>query len=185
VEALATDSNVFVAGRVVGGVLATVQGVAEFSAGVGSIGGGVTACGTGVLCPAGVGAVAGGAVVAAHGASVAVQGAAAAGQQLNVLLSVGRPPKYGPKPGPHPPLPPGVKNTRELGEALGWGTGDEALDAMTPDTVNRARQIEMTPENASLWADWYAEHAHWDPVGNPSAAPRVELMRYIANMLAE
>jgi RHS repeat-associated protein len=90
VEALAVDSSSFVAGRVVGGALATVQGIVEFSGGVGSIGGGATACGTGVLCPAGVGAVAAGTVLAAHGASVAIQGAAATGQQLNVLLSSGR-----------------------------------------------------------------------------------------------
>jgi RHS repeat-associated protein len=87
VEALAADTDAFVAGRIVGGVLAAGQGVLEFSSGAGAMGGGLAACGSGVLCPAGVGAVAGGAVVAAHGASVVIQGAAAAGQQLARLIS--------------------------------------------------------------------------------------------------
>ncbi len=87
VEALAADTDAFVAGRIVGGLVAAGQGVLEFSSGAGAIGGGLAACGSGVLCPAGVGAVAGGAVVAAHGVSVVVQGAAAAGQQLGILLA--------------------------------------------------------------------------------------------------
>lgn len=89
VEALAVDSNAFVAGRVLGGAAAVVQGVVEVDAGASTIGGGAVACGTGVLCPAGAAAVAGGAVVTAHGASVAIQGAAAAGQQANILFAKG------------------------------------------------------------------------------------------------
>jgi RHS repeat-associated protein len=87
VEALAADTDAFVAGRLVGGLVAAGQGLAEFSSGAGAIGGGLAACGSGVLCPAGAGAVAGGAIVAAHGVSVVIQGAAAAGQQLGILLA--------------------------------------------------------------------------------------------------
>jgi RHS repeat-associated protein len=87
VEALAVDTDAFVAGRAVGALVAAVQGVVEFDAGIGSIGGGVTACGTGVLCVAGAPAIAAGAVVMAHGASVAIHGALDAGEQLNILFA--------------------------------------------------------------------------------------------------
>lgn len=89
VEALATDATAFQAGRVVGAVGATVQGIAEVNAGLGAIGGGAAACGTAVLCAAGAPAIAVGTVATAHGGSVAIRGAADAGQQLTILLAKG------------------------------------------------------------------------------------------------
>jgi RHS repeat-associated protein len=185
-DALAVDSDAFVAGRVVGGIATVAQGVGETGAGLGAMGGGGLLCTTGVGCVIGGGeAVVAGGLLTTHGATAALAGAAEAGYQANILFAKINPPKHGPKPGPHPELPPGVKNTNELGQALNRGTGEEALNAMTPVTVQAARNIGMTPQNAQQWAAWYAAHARWNPEGNLSAAPRVQLMRYIAEMLIE
>jgi RHS repeat-associated protein len=64
------EPTAMTAGRIVGGLDAMAQGIAEMVAGIGSMGGGTAACGTGALCVAGAPAIAAGEVIAAHGAGV-------------------------------------------------------------------------------------------------------------------
>ncbi len=82
VNSLAVDSSEYQAGRVVGALAASAQGIAEAVGGGGGIVGGVAACGTGVGCLIGAPDIVVSAGLVIHGTAVALSGANDLGIQL-------------------------------------------------------------------------------------------------------
>jgi RHS repeat-associated protein len=81
------ESDVMLAGRIVGDVLSVAVGVVEVSGGLGIAGGGaVVGCGT-TLCLTSVPAIAGGVAVMSYGAETSLSSAAALGDNLGRMYS--------------------------------------------------------------------------------------------------
>jgi RHS repeat-associated protein len=85
---------------------------------------------------------------------------------------------------PRPPIPGGM-STSDFGNAVGWGTGNDAAVSQIGNVdIGALREAGVTSEMAQQWADFYANEAARN-AANPSAAGRAALMQHVADELSK
>ena len=84
---------------------------------------------------------------------------------------------------PELPLPPGIDNTAEFGDRIGWGTGDEAARKRADEiTREEIESMGLTLQMATTWLRFYEEVLARNPK-NPSVRGRIDLMSRIIKLL--
>jgi hypothetical protein len=84
---------------------------------------------------------------------------------------------------PDLPLPAGITTTRELGDRLGWGTGDGAARRRAATiSFDEIKAIGITLTIAEAWLAFYEGVLEANPT-NPSVRGRIELMARIMELL--
>ena len=84
---------------------------------------------------------------------------------------------------PDLPLPPGIENTAQFGDLIGWGRGNaQAHQRAEVITRQEIELIGITLQIAEAWLRYYEGALARNP-GNPSVRGRIELMARIMELL--
>ncbi len=185
IESLAVDHQSFTQGRIVGDVIAVVQGVAEATSGGGTAGGGVLACASGVGCPAGAVAIAGGAVAIYHGSATALRGAGDAAQQLALLSRREIEPRKFTK----EEVRQHIGNAPDIGPFgdkgyMDWGKSpQDALRRAETITKQELDSFNFTVDDAKFWKDFYINESKRWFANRELHSARIRLMERAIELL--